>query len=96
MIAPDGNLANALASEASLRDWIRRNVTHGWHGAGTCRIGRADDQDAVVDSQCRVHGVSALRVIDASVMPSVVSANTSTTTIMIAEKMADQIRAEGR
>jgi 5-(hydroxymethyl)furfural/furfural oxidase len=55
-------------------------------------IGRADDSMAVVDPECRVYGVRGLRVADASVMPSVPSANTNTPTIMIAERAADFIR----
>ena len=55
-------------------------------------MGAADDARSVVDPHCRVIGVTALRVIDASIMPTVVRANTHLTTVMIAEKMADEIR----
>ncbi|MCF8477372.1 MAG: GMC family oxidoreductase N-terminal domain-containing protein [Pseudolabrys sp.] len=64
------------------------------HPIGTCAIGPADAAMAVLDPQCRVYGVSNLRVIDASVMPSIPSANTNLPTAMIAEKMAQTIRAE--
>jgi 5-(hydroxymethyl)furfural/furfural oxidase len=56
-------------------------------------IGRMDDPMAVVDPACRVYGVGNLRVVDASVMPSVPSANTNLPTIMIAERAADLIRS---
>jgi len=62
------------------------------HPVGTCSIGRADDPMAVVDPSCRVYGLSNLRVVDASVMPRVPSANTNLPTIMVAERAADLIR----
>jgi 5-(hydroxymethyl)furfural/furfural oxidase len=65
------------------------------HPTSTCSIGRADGPTAVVDSECRVYGFSNLRVVDASVMPSVPSANTNLPTTMIGEKMAHSIRANG-
>jgi 5-(hydroxymethyl)furfural/furfural oxidase len=65
------------------------------HPSATCAIGRPDDPMAVVDSACRVYGVSSLRVVDASVMPRIPSANTNLPTIMIAERAADLIRARG-
>jgi 5-(hydroxymethyl)furfural/furfural oxidase len=63
------------------------------HPACTCAIGRKDDPAAVVDSACRVYGVENLRVVDASVMPRIPSANTNLPTIMIAERAADLIRS---
>ncbi|MFO1158957.1 MAG: GMC family oxidoreductase [Reyranellaceae bacterium] len=62
---------------------------------GTCRMGAADDPRSVVDPECRVIGCTGLRVIDASIMPTVVRANTHLTTVMIAEKMADRLK-QGR
>ena len=62
------------------------------HAAGTCAIGREDDPAAVVDSQCRVHGVGNLRVVDASIMPVLPAANTNLPTVMVAERAADLIR----
>jgi choline dehydrogenase-like flavoprotein len=64
-----------------------------FHPSCTCAIGRADDPMAVVDAECRVYGVEGLRVADASVMPKVPSANTNFPTIMIAERVADFMRA---
>jgi 5-(hydroxymethyl)furfural/furfural oxidase len=66
------------------------------HPVGTCTMGRTADPMAVVDDHCRVHGVANLRVVDASVMPRIPSANTNLPTIMIAEHAAELIRGERR
>jgi choline dehydrogenase-like flavoprotein len=63
------------------------------HPAGTCAIGRSDDPTAVVDSACRVFGVRNLRVVDASIMPQLPSANTNLPTLMVAHRAADLIRS---
>jgi 5-(hydroxymethyl)furfural/furfural oxidase len=75
-------------------DEILGSIAPMGHVTGTCRMGRPDDPGAVVDPQCRVIGIDGLRVVDASVMPCVPSANTNLPAIMIAEKVADLIKAE--
>jgi choline dehydrogenase len=81
-----------LSSDAALDAWLLANCHDTQHPVGTCRMGRADDPRAVVDPQCRVIGVEGLRVIDASIMPEIVRANTHLTTVMIAEQMAARLR----
>ena len=76
-------------SDDELDDYIRKDATTVFHPTSTCRMGT--DAMAVVDSQCRVHGIESLRVVDASVMPQITSSNTNAPTIMIAEKAADMI-----
>ena len=65
------------------------------HISGTCKMGPSSDSRAVVSQYCHVHGLEGLRVVDASVMPDVIRANTNATTIMIAERVADWIK-EGK
>ena len=82
----------AVTGSRELRDYIRRFVGTVWHPVGTCKMGK--DSEAVVDDQLRVHGVQGLRVVDASVMPSIVNANVNAAVMMIAEKAADLIRQD--
>ncbi len=84
---------DVLASDDALDAWLMENVVTQHHSSGTCKMGPASDQMAVVDPGCRVHGLDSLMVVDASIMPDVVRANTNATTIMIAEKIADEIRS---
>jgi 4-pyridoxate dehydrogenase len=80
------------ASDAQIDEHIRRTAITVHHPAGTCKIGAATDELAVVDTELKVRGVDALRVVDASVMPDLVSGNINAAVVMIAEKAADLIR----
>jgi 5-(hydroxymethyl)furfural/furfural oxidase len=77
-----------LDDEMAMADFIHNNIFGASHVCGTCRIGDAADRHAVVDFDCRVHGVAGLMVVDTSVMPTIPSANTHIPTIMVAEKIA--------
>jgi len=81
-----------LASDDALDEFLLREVTTGHHSSGTCKMGPASDALAVVDQYARVHGLLGLRVVDASLMPDCIRANTNLTTMMIAERVADFIR----
>ena len=76
--------------DSELNDYIRDTANTVFHLCGTCRMGT--DAHAVTDEQGRVHGLEALRVVDASLMPRITTGNTNAPTIMIAEKIADAIR----
>ncbi len=76
-------------SDAEIDAWIRETAETIYHPVGTAKMGT--DPMAVVDAKCRVHGVQNLRVVDASVMPTLVGGNTNAPTIMIAEKISDDI-----
>ena len=83
-----------IAADDELLDYARHKGSTVYHATCTCKMG--GDQMAVVDDQLRVHGLERLRVIDASVMPTVTSTNTNAPTIMIAEKGAELIRRAAR
>jgi choline dehydrogenase-like flavoprotein len=84
-----------LASDEALNEYLLREVTTGQHISGTCKMGPGSDPMAVVDQHGRVHGLQNLRVVDASIMPNCIRANTNVTTMMIGERIADFIR-QGR
>ena len=86
-------LDKLLADDRALSEFVRANVGGTWHPSGTCRMGRADDPQAVTLNDGRVIGVTGLRVCDASLMPAIPCANTNVPTIMIAERIADLIKA---
>lgn len=85
-----------LGDPQRLNSYLKANVMSVSHVTCTCRMGAADDPLAVVDVAGRVHGVDGLRVIDASVMPSLPRANTNLAVMMIAEKLAAAILHERR
>jgi choline dehydrogenase len=79
-------------TDAEIDAFVRQGVETCYHPVGTCRMGIG--ADCVVDEQCRVYGIEGLRVVDASIMPAIVSGNTNAPTIMIAEKASDLIRGK--
>jgi choline dehydrogenase len=81
-----------VTSDAAIDAWLRRAVETCYHPVGTCKMGSATDPMAVTGADLAVHGLEGLRVVDASVMPAIVSGNTNAPTIMIAEKASDLIR----
>ncbi len=81
-----------VQSDADIDAWVRAKGETIYHPVGTARMGLRDDPLAVVDKDCRVIGLEGLRVVDASVMPTLIGGNTNAPTIMIAEKIADVIR----
>jgi len=80
-----------LTSDDQIDDWVRDNVESAYHPCGTCRMGSPDDPQSVTDSACRVVGLEGLRVVDASVFPTIPYGNINAPTIMVAEKAADLI-----
>ncbi|MHC5775974.1 GMC family oxidoreductase [Nostoc sp.] len=80
-----------VQSDEALVAYIRNNCSTVWHPVGTCKMGT--DPMAVVDPELRVHGIEGLRVVDASIMPTITTGNTNAPTIMIGEKAADLIQA---
>ena len=81
--------APAITTRTELENWVRANASTDYHPCGTCRMGT--DEQAVVDQKLRVHGVEGLRVVDASVMPDILSGNLNAPTQMIAERAADYL-----
>ena len=80
-----------LSSDEALDAWLMREVTTSQHISCTCKMGPASDPMAVADQSGRVHGIQGLRVVDASIMPDCIRANTNVTTMMIGERVSDFI-----
>ncbi len=81
----------AVGSDDELDAFIREHAESAYHPCGTCRMGRAQDPMAVVDPQCRVIGVEALRIADSSIFPRITNGNLNAPSIMVGEKAADHI-----
>jgi choline dehydrogenase len=82
--------------DQAMEQVVRAGAATTFHPVGTAKMGPASDPKAVVDQRCRVHGVENLRVVDASVMPTIPRANTNLTCLMIGERAADWMQAEDR
>ena len=85
----------AVKTDAELEQWIRAKCETIYHPVGSCKMGPSTDNMAVVDDRLLVHGVEGLRVVDASIMPTLVGGNTNAPTIMIAERTAAIMHAAG-
>lgn len=81
-----------VETDEQIDAWIRKHAETIYHPVGTCKMGSDGDEMAVVDGELKVRGIEGLRVVDASVMPTLVGGNTNAPTIMIAEKISDVIR----
>ncbi|MEA2782354.1 MAG: choline dehydrogenase [Rhodospirillaceae bacterium] len=88
---PELSPGPAVKSDAEIDAHIRKMGESAYHPSCTCKMGLPSDPFAVVDGQARVHGLESLRVVDASIMPNVVSGNLNAPTIMLAEKLSDAI-----
>jgi choline oxidase len=85
-----------VTQESDLREYIRNNCQTYYHASGTCRVGSADDSNAVLTPDLKVKGVSGLRVCDASMFPAMVSVNINATVMMVGERAADLIIFDAR
>ena len=83
-----------VVTDDELREWVKNNVGSYYHFVGSCKMGI--DKMAVVDHELKVKGIQNLRVVDASVIPVIPSANTHTSVVMIGEKAADLIKAANK
>lgn len=86
----DAHPGPQVQSDKEMVEFIRNHLQTMYHPVGTCKMGH--DDLAVVDEQLCVYDIEGLRVVDASIMPTIVNGNTNAPTIMIAEKIADLLR----
>lgn len=84
-----------LDDDAELERWLRENVTTGFHGAGTCRMGPDGDAGAVVTERLAVRGTEGLYVADASIMPEITNGYTNIACYMIGERGAEWLKRPG-
>ena len=82
---------NNAQSDSELDVCLEEKLNTQWHLSGTARMGASNNREAVVDPKGLVHGISKLRIIDASIMPAATNGNTNSPTIMIAEKLSDSV-----
>lgn len=82
---------SAVESDEALNDFIREHAESAYHPCGTCRMGRADDANAVVDPEAKVIGVDGLRVADSSIFPRITNGNLNAPSIMVGEKVSDHL-----
>jgi choline dehydrogenase len=90
IIKQDGSFGLGKLTREDIESYLRANISTIYHPTGTCKMG--SDATAVVDSELRVRGIDGLRVVDASIMPTITTGNTNAPTIMIAYKAASMIR----
>jgi len=90
---PEIEPGDDVQTDDEIDHWVANAVETAYHPCGTCRMGK--DEMAVVDPECRVHGIENLRVVDSSIMPHVTNGNINAPTIMIGEKGADHILGKG-
>ncbi len=84
-----------VETDEQLNAFIKEHVESAFHPCGTCKMGDANDESAVVDSECRVIGVEGLRVADSSIFPQITNGNLNAPSIMVGEKAADHILGKG-
>ena len=83
-----------IQTDEQIDAWVKANVESAYHPSCSCKMGADNDPLAVLDSQCRVRGISALRVVDSSIFPTITNGNLNAPTIMVAERAADMILGE--